>query len=48
LGKKAASRAGLEDSRLDEFKYDNSHQRKRDAKAVQREKALKQKYDQEI
>ena len=48
LGKKAASRAGLEDSRLDEFKYDSSHHKKRDSKAVQKEKALKQKYDQEI
>lgn len=48
LGKKAASRAGLEDSRIDDFKYDSSHHKKRDSKAVQKEKALKQKYDQEI
>ena len=48
MGKKAASRAGLEDSRIDEFKYDSSHHKKRDSKAVQKEKALKQKYDQEI
>ena len=45
LGKKAASRAGLTDSRIDEFKHDNSVHRKRDSKAVQKEKALKQKYD---
>lgn len=41
LGKKAASREGLEDSRVDEFKLDQSIQRKRDSKAVQKEKALK-------
>lgn len=45
LGKKATSRAGLDDSRIDDFKHDNSVHRKRDSKAVQKEKALKQKYD---
>ena len=49
LGKHAAKRQELlADGRMQDFAPDESHMRRRESKAHQKEAALKQKYDREI